>query len=60
MSTKQKLIIVPRYHYKGEYKGEPKRPIREGSDLLANAPSRFGDMLYYPDGRRVKLEDRYA
>lgn len=60
MSTKQKMIVVPRYHYKGEYQGEPKRPVREGSDLLANAPSLYCDTLYYHDGRRVKVEDRDA
>lgn len=57
MSTKQKFIVVPRYFYKGEYKGEPKRPVREGSDILANAPSLYCGMRYYPDGRREKVED---
>lgn len=60
MTIKQKYIVVPRYEYKGEYKGEPKRPVRKKSDVLANAPSLYCDVLYYPDGRRVKAENRDA
>lgn len=54
---KQRMTMPTRYEYKGTYKGEKPRPRRPGSELLDNAPSRYGNMYHYPDGRKEKASD---
>lgn len=56
--AKQRMTMPTRFQYKGTYKGEPKRPSRPGSEQLDNAPSRYGNMYHYPDGRREKIQEQ--
>ena len=57
MMTKKKPETVNRF--KGEYK-PPRRDrlsMRSGAMDILQAPSRMGETLFYPDGKRIKDVD---
>jgi hypothetical protein len=57
MNAKKKPETVSRF--KGEYKPprNDRLSMRSGAMNILQAPSRMGETLFYPDGKRVKDVD---